>query len=98
MFGSGPQAAAPQELAVLHAAGVGIVPHHTQVTPLTAVQLTKFKALSSVVQSAVVHERLTCVKPVSVAAVPQFGKMLALRVLVLTILTVVVSDSLATST
>src|SRR6266849_7536589 len=96
MFGSAPQALPPHEVAALQLAGVGMVPHQSQVTPLTGVQLTNVRALSSLVQSAVVHDRSMCVKPVRVAAVPQLGKTLVPRVLVLTMFTLVVTISLAT--
>src|SRR6266404_4072877 len=89
MFASPPKPAVVQEASA--------IPHQWQITPLTGVQLTNVMALSSVVQSAVVQERSTWVKPVRVALVPQLGKTLVLRVLVLTMLTVVVTVSPETS-
>src|SRR6266404_6271171 len=85
MFASPPKPAVVQEASA--------IPHQWQVTPLAGAQLTNVSALSSVVQSAVVQERSTWVNPVRVALVPQLGKTLVLRVLVLTMLTVVVTVS-----
>src|SRR5260370_9544625 len=98
MLGSAPQAAAPHEFAVVHAEGVGLVPHHAQFTPLTGVQLTNVSAFSWVEQLALVHDRSTWVNPVSVVGVVQLGNVLVLRVLVLTMLTVVVIDPPETNT
>src|SRR5262249_8998259 len=86
-LGSAPHAVAPHEVAAVHAAGVGLVPHHTQLTPLAGLQLTNVTAFRCVEQAVVEQDRLMCVNPVSAAAVLQLGKVFVLRVLLLTMLT-----------
>src|SRR5262249_53125540 len=93
MLGSAPHAVVPHDVAALHTAGVGLVPHHAQVIPLAGAQLTNVSALRWVEQSVVEHERLMWVNPVRVAAVAQLGKMFVLLVLLLPMLAAPVPGS-----
>src|SRR5438046_1439949 len=90
MLASPPQVPPPlngHELAARQAAGVGMVPHHTHVTPVAPEQLWKSSCEVGILQSASAQDRRIAVVPVRVALVKQLGNVLVALVLPLTMLT-----------